>query len=189
MEKTAKLSLAALALVAWCGFSAAPAEAQYSQSYKLMKAINDGDYYAGKAAILNGAQVNGRTDHGVPYLCLAADKGDSGMVYILLDQGANPNLARPDGETALMIAAEHGYIDMASTLLAQKADPDITDRNGETALIKAARIGNRDIVTKLIDAKADLNHQDYTGKSALSYALDNRRTRVADDLKKAGATE
>ena len=189
MEKTAKLSLAALALVVWCGFSSAPAEAQYSESYKLMKAIQDGDYYAAKSAILNGAQVNGRNDHGIPYICLAADKGDRDMVYILLDQGANPNLTRRDGETALMIAADHNFVDMANTLLYFKADVNEVDRNGETALIKAARLGNREIVMKLIDAQAELDHQDYTGKSALNYALDNRRTRVADDLKKAGASD
>lgn len=88
-----------------------------------------------------------------------------------------------------MIAAEKGNADMASYLLHFKADPNEQDRNGETALIKAARIGNQDIVQKLIDAKAELDHQDYTGKSALGYARDNRRTRVADILTKAGATD
>lgn len=189
MEKRAKFTLLALAMIVIGGFGAAPAHAQYSQSYKLMKAIEDGDYYAAKAAILNGGQVNGRNDHGIPYICLAAAKGDRDMVYILLDQGANPDLARRDGDTALMIAAEHGYVDMATTILAHMPDVDAVDRNGETALIKAARLGNREIVTKLIAAKADLDHQDYTGKSALGYALDNRRTRVAKDLTKAGATD
>jgi len=50
-------------------------------------------------------------------------------------------------------------------------------------------LGERDIVDLLIDAKADLNHEDYTGKSALGYAIDNRKMSVANDLKKAGATE
>ena len=189
MEKTAKFSLLALVLVAFCGAFSGSADAQYSKGYKLMKAIKDGDYYAAKAAILTGAQVNGRDDHETPYICLAADKDDASMVYILLDQGANPDLARRDGENALMIAAEKGNADMVGYLLHFKADPNEQDRNGETALIKAARIGNRDIVQKLIDAKAEIDHQDYTGKSALGYATDNRRMRVANILKKAGATD
>ena len=189
MEKTAKFSLLVLVLVAFCGAFSGSADAQYSKGFKLMKAIKDGDYYAAKAAILTGAQVNGRDDHETPYICLAADKDDASMVYILLEQGANPDLARRDGENALMIAAEKGNADMASYLLHFKADPNEQDRNGETALIKAARIGDRDIVQKLIDAKAELDHQDYTGKSALGYARDNRRTRVVDILTKAGATD
>ena len=189
MAKTAKFSLLVLVLVAFCGAFSGSADAQYSKGFKLMKAIKDGDYYAAKAAILTGAQVNGRDEHDTPYLCLAAAKDDASMVYILLEQGANPDLARRDGENALMIAAEKGNADMTSYLLNFKADPNEQDRNGETALIKAARIGDRDIVQKLIDAKAELDHQDYTGKSALGYATDNRRMRVANILKKAGATD
>ena len=189
MEKTAKFSLIVFVLVAFCGAFSGSADAQYSKGYKLLKAINDGDYYAAKAAILTGAQVNGRDDHDTPYICIAAAKDDANMVYILLDQGANPDIARRDGENALMIAAEKGNADMVKYLLYYKADPNEVDRNGETALIKAARIGDRDIVQKLVDAKADLEHQDYTGKTALEYAVDNRRTRAADVLKKAGATD
>ncbi len=189
MKKTVKFSLIALFLVAFCGAFSGSADAQYSKGFKLMKAINDGDYYAAKSAILTGAQVNGRDDHDTPYICLAAAKGDANMVYILLEQGANPDLQRRDGENALMLAAEKGDADMTSYLLYYKADPNEQDRNGETALIKAARIGARDVVQKLIDAKADIDHQDYTGKSALGYATDNRKTRVADILKKAGATD
>lgn len=189
MEKTLKLSLAALAMIVFCGLGVAPAEAQYSENYKLMKAIKDGDYYSARAAILSGAQVNARDDHDVPYVCIVADKGDTDMLNIMLDQGANPDLARRDGENPLMIAAAKGNSAMVGVLLAHKADPNEQDKNGETALIKAARLGNRDIVEKLIAAKADIDHQDYTGKSALGYAMDNRRQRVVQVLKKAGATD
>jgi ankyrin repeat protein len=189
MEKSTKLSAIALAMIVFCGFLAAPAGAQYSENYKLKKAIGEGNQYDARAAILGGAQVNSRDEHDVPFIVMAANKGDATMVYIMLDQGGNPDLAGRDGKTPLMIAADHGYDDMAKVLISYKADVNKQDRNGETALIKAARAGDREIVEDLIKAKANLDLQDYTGKSALGYAIDNRRTRVVDDLKKAGATE
>lgn len=189
MEKSAKLSAIALALVVFCGLLAAPAFAQFSMNYKLKKAIDENNQYDAKAAILGGAQVNSRDEHGVPYIVLAANKGNASMVYMMLDQGGNPDLAARDGKTPLMVAAEHGYDDMAKVLIAYKADVNKQDRNGETALIKAARIGDREIVDELIAAMAKVDQQDYTGKSALGYARDNRQTRVVEDLKKAGATD
>jgi uncharacterized protein len=189
MEKSAKLSTIALVLIVFCGLLAAPGHAQFSMNYKLKKAIDEGNQYDAKAAILGGAQVNSRDEHGVPYIVLAANKGDASMVYVMLDQGGNPDLAARDGKTPLMVAAEHGYDDMAKVLISYKADVNKQDRNGETALIKASRLGDREIVEDLIAAKADLDQQDYTGKSALGYAIDNRRQRVVEDLKKAGATE
>ena len=189
MEKFVKLSKLTLSLVVFFAIAASPAFAQYTPNTKLKKAINESNQYDAKAAVLSGAQPNTRDQHGVPFLCLAAAKGDSGVVYILLDGGANPDMAAGGGKTALMIATENGNTDIVKVLLHFKADVNELDRNGETALIKAARLGERDIVDLLIDAKADLNHEDYTGKSALGYAMDNRKMSVANDLKKAGATE
>ncbi len=190
MEKLAKLAVISLSLVVFLAISASVAFAQYTPTSKLKKAIGESNQYDVKAAILSGAQANTRDQHGVPFICLAARKGDSGVVYILLDNGgANPDMAGRDGKTALIIATENGDTDTVKVLLHFKADVNEQDRNGETALIKAARLGERDIVDLLIEAKADLNHQDYTGKTALGYANDNRKMRVANDLKKAGATE
>lgn len=164
--------------------------AQFSATFDLHKAVKDGDYYAARNAIVKGANVNARDDYGVPLIYVAAESGNAGMVYLLVDAGANPDLTdRKTSTTALMTAAQRNNSDMAKMLIQRKANLDKEDKSGETALIKASRLGHEDIVRMLIDAGADLDHQDYTGRSALRYAEDGRKRRVVDLLRQAGASD
>ena len=59
---------------------------------------------------------------------------------ILLDAGADPNVAIPDwGGTALIIASTMGQADIVEALLDKGADPNYRDDNSFTALHAAVR--------------------------------------------------
>lgn len=53
-------------------------------------------------------------------LMLAVSHGNSDMVAMLLDAGADINIQDEDGSTALMCAAEHGRVDIVKHLLSQQ---------------------------------------------------------------------
>lgn len=59
---------------------------------------------------------------------LAVSHGRLDMVKMLLEAGADINIADEDGSTALMCAAEHGHIEIVKHFLCQPdCDSSITD--------------------------------------------------------------
>ena len=92
-------------------------------------------------------------------------------VKLLLESGAEINIADVDGRTSLSYAA--GYcnkVEIAEMLLKSKAEVDHRDRLGWTPLMFAARNQRADNTSLLLDWGADVNAQDKTGLSALAWA-------------------
>ena len=61
--------------------------------------------------------VNDRTSRGKTALHLAPQRGQSDMVRLLLNHGANIEAASEGGWTPLLIAAKAGYADVVEALL------------------------------------------------------------------------
>ena len=55
-------------------------------------------------------------------LMLASDRGHAEVVHLLLEAGADRNLANDDGDTALMLASKTGRIEVVRLLLDAGAD-------------------------------------------------------------------
>ncbi|KAH8355322.1 hypothetical protein KR093_010902 [Drosophila rubida] len=93
------------------------------------------------------ADVNIRAKkHCQTALMLAVSHGNSDMVAMLLDAGADINIQDEDGSTALMCAAEHGRVDIVKHLLSQQdCDSLIQDVDGSTAFKIAWQAGHRDV--------------------------------------------
>ena len=60
------------------------------------------------------------------------------MVQVLLEAGADKNVAKQDGATALMAAAQNGHLKVVRVLLEAGADKNAAKQNGATALMMAA---------------------------------------------------
>ncbi len=73
------------------------------------------------------------------------------IVELLIDRGADVNVATSDGLTALMVASIKGYKNIVLSLLKAGADMRKKDMFGYTALALAARLGHEEIEGILVD--------------------------------------
>jgi len=74
--------------------------------------------------------------HWTP-LMYAAREGSLEAARVLVEAGADLNLADPDGTTALVLAIINGHFDTAAMLAEKGADPNIADSAGMAALYSA----------------------------------------------------
>jgi ankyrin repeat protein len=70
-------------------------------------------------------------------LMYAARQGSLDAARVLVDAGANLDLADPDGTTALVLAIINAHYDTAKQLIESGADPNIGDATGMAALYSA----------------------------------------------------
>lgn len=69
-------------------------------------------------------------------------KGYSGIVDLLIRNGADVNHANQDGDTPLMMASQDGYYETVDLLLRNGAHCNAGNKLGNTCLILAANSGN-----------------------------------------------
>ena len=113
----------------------------------------------------------------------AAFSGDTEVMQLLLEHGADPNLATFAGTTPLMAAAGVGWVvdqtytvSMPSLLeairicLAHGADVNAVNSMGLTALLGAANKGANDIIRLLVANGARLDAVDAHGRDAYRWA-------------------
>lgn len=93
------------------------------------------------------------------------------IIKMLMDKGADVNLADKNGITPLMAASELGFA--TSLLLERKAKVNVADKHGRTALMYA--MGNRGlgVAMDLVKAGADINAQNAGGQTAVMLAIAN----------------
>merc|ERR1712037_1021524 len=102
--------------------------------------------------------VNCRVRHfDVTPLHGAASQGHKEMVKLLIESGADPNVADIDGGRPLHWAVRNGHVEVAQLLIERGANPNLTDRYGGTPLHEAATGGHVEVAQLLIERGADLN--------------------------------
>ena len=101
-------------------------------------------------------------------LLLASRHGHLEVVRLLLEFGADKDLATIEGGTALMLAAQEGHVEIARLLLDMGASKDLTTSNGTTALMLASGEGHLGVLQLLLKAGADKNLATHGGKKGLA---------------------
>jgi len=149
-----------------------------------------------------------RVDGATPF-ALAAQAGDTAVMRILLDAGADPKLTTKEGTTPLMLAAGLGrnlsYTMMTperelaacKMLLDLGADVNAVNDAGNTALHAAAHMRDEPLIQLLVDHGAKLNVKNRDGETPLAIAhrsvqlfgkpLIEEHTSAGDLLRKLGA--
>ena len=164
--------LAPLALLAALGF-AAPAMAQFTESYNFLKAVREKD--ARKAIEIidkpGNTVINTRdSDTGEAAIHIAAKRADASWVGFLLQKGANANARDREGNTPLMLATQARWGEGVQLFIQLKAQLDLQNRLGETALQIAVRNRDSSAAKMLADAGASPDINDSTGISARALA-------------------
>jgi ankyrin repeat protein len=113
----------------------------------------------------------------------AALAGDVELMRVLLENGANPNIATVGGTTALMAAAgmnwvsnqtynhgEEAYLETIKLCLQHGADINAANSLGFTALHAAAARGWESVIQLLVDNGARMDVKDVAGRTPLVFA-------------------
>jgi serine/threonine-protein phosphatase 6 regulatory ankyrin repeat subunit B len=147
--------------------------------------------------------IDARDIFGNTALIYAVGAGHLEAASLLLRQGADITLRKPNGMTVLDIAAsrEHerlfplllrerffaaarlGEFEMLAAILDEGVDVNARSFQGWTALMMAAVNGHLDATRILLNAGADLNAQDERGWDALSLAVRQGHEEIAHFLK------
>jgi ankyrin repeat protein len=160
----------------------------------IVAASHDGASEVVKFLIEKGAHISAKDGAGSTPLVAATEANDTASVKLLLQKGADVNVAGNfyeggiPGQTPLMNAAAHGNIDVIKLLLAKGADVNaigapegIHVKNGAiaygtfTPLLLAATYAPPEAVRLLLDAGAKVNVQDSRGMTPLMLAISSDR--------------
>lgn len=118
----------------------------------------------------------------------AAVHGYQEIVYLLLENGVDPNSLGEGGKGVLFFVTENVYINNELTLLKmlldKGANPNTKSAAGETILMRAVVGGNLDSVKLLLQKGADLTIKNNEGKTAVDYAKEYNQKEVLEYLEK-----
>ena len=158
----------------------------------LYMAAARGKWHAVTELIGAGADVRFRDDvySGMTTLLLAAQNGQSVVVELLLQKGADSSDKEPSsGTTALMLACRSGDLASAKILLQNRAEVDAkTEYTGSTALLMAAGDGRKDLVELLLKHGANVNTRNsYNQLTVLMFATQNGDLATVECLLAHGA--
>lgn len=130
-----------------------------------------------------GADVNLPSNNIESAMGIAAGKGDTDMVMLLLSVGASVNpLKRMEGMEHYPVSPMHcacggGHLHMVKLLHNLGADLNDTESTcGYSAMMMAAENGHKDVVLYLINHGADYNQQKHDSMNAMEMALGEKHS-------------
>ncbi len=168
-----------------------PAYAQFSDSYKFLKAVKDQDGQKVTDMLSSSAStlINTRdVTTGESALHLVILRRDASWLNFLLSKGAKPDIRDKAGNTPILAAAQLGFVDAVPILVRYNGDVNSTNGRGETALILAVQRRDIALVRQLISLGANPALRDTViGLSARDYAERDQRSgailKILDEAK------
>jgi ankyrin repeat protein len=155
----------------------------------LARALEAGHAEMARMLLARGADANAAMGpERQPALVYAARTGDAGMLRLLLDNHADPDVVGTDGLTAIAHAAARDDGAMTRTLLTAGATPDVTPVGGARSLLEAAiRDGDLTRVNLLLARGADPSGTTSSGQPVLLLAVALGDHEITTALLDAGA--
>ncbi|XP_071030370.1 ankycorbin-like isoform X1 [Oncorhynchus clarkii lewisi] len=155
---------------------------------RLMVAVEHGEVE--KVASLltkKGASVFKLDSEGKSVLHVAATRGQTECLAVMLAHGADTSVIDASGFSALHLAAKNNHQECAKKLIQSKCVLDTLDFSGKTALHHAAASGNIVIVQTLCERKCPVNVRDMDGLSPLLLSARHAHADVCSSLLDWGA--
>lgn len=159
-----------------------------ANSDDLFKAVSRGEIDKVRSLLIEkNVDPNIHDNTGSTPLITATQMNQSQIVRLLLDLGANPDIAdKKYQRTALSYAVLGGNIDMVKLLVEKGSDPSKAfGKRGITPLMKA--VENEEIFSFLLSEGADFELTDSDGWTTLFYAVSSGNLAASEKLIKAGA--
>ena len=123
---------------------------------------------------------------GTAPLQLAAHKGYTTVVELLIEYKVEVRQSNRDGQTALHLAVQHGHLDITSLLLELAPDLAAKNRKGQTALHLASLNGHAGIIERFVP-KSGVDTLDGNGDTSLKLASKNGHVPAVKVLLESGA--
>jgi ankyrin repeat protein len=157
----------------------------------LMKAVQHNDPAAVKRLIAEGVNVSELDASGDAPLVMAAYKGYTEIVRLLLEAGADVTAVDPGMKaTALHAAAYAGRTEAAKLLIEYGIDIDKQGpNNGYTALHDAIWQNNIDTAKVLISAGANLTLKSHSGETPIQFAQSHKRKEISAAIERHQTTK
>lgn len=149
--------------------SASSSDAQ--SGYDICDAARDGNELAVMELLGRGANINSTKGGHLDFspLMWASEEGNIGMLRLLLDSGADPDLRNRRGVCALLLAANKGRPDAVRLLLNKGANVHF-ETQGVSPLSAAAAHGHIEVVRMLLEKGArDRNGSAFEGASQIGH--------------------
>ncbi|XP_028273003.1 ankycorbin isoform X2 [Parambassis ranga] len=155
---------------------------------RLLAAVEHGE--AEKVASLlakKGANAVKLDSEGKSALHVAAARGQTDCLSVILAHGADLSIIDAAGFSPLHLAAKNNYVECCKKLIQGKCPIDTVDGSGKTALHHAAASGNIQIVQLLCEHKSPINLKDADGVTSLLLSAKHGHAEVCSTLLDCGA--
>ncbi|XP_077353395.1 ankycorbin isoform X2 [Festucalex cinctus] len=155
---------------------------------RLLAAVEHGE--AEKAASLvakKGASPVKLDSEGKSALHVAASRGHTDCLAVLLSHGADPTVTDAAGLNPLHLAAKNNHAECCKRLIQSKCPVDAVDGSGRSALHHAAIGGKIQTVQFLCELKSAINLKDADGHTPLLLAAKHGHAEVCITLLDCGA--
>ncbi|KAK7212205.1 hypothetical protein V2G26_019383 [Clonostachys chloroleuca] len=151
---------------------------------EMVRIINTGDEYLTRLLLGSCSQFAGQNEADVRILHLAARKGFTRIVSMLLENGLGPASPSSKYKNVFEAAAAGGHSDMLDLLWGSSG---LKDEHSGIALRSACRHGSPQMVERILRIGVDANAHDEKYGTALYAASKRGHIRVAKMLIEAGA--
>ena len=131
--------------------------------------------------------INVQNDRGRTPLCIAAWKGKEGYLALLIEAGANVDIADNDTETPVFKATKAKNNGCLAQLIAAEANINIGNHMNDIPVHVAAHNGDAECLSQLIAAGADINRRGHDKETPIYIATIQRNTECLSLLIGAGA--
>ncbi|XP_058473461.1 ankycorbin isoform X2 [Solea solea] len=155
---------------------------------RLLAAVEHGE--AEKLASLlakKGASAVKLDSEGKSALHVAAARGQTDCLSVILTHGADLSVTDAAGFNPLHLAAKNNHAECCKKLIQNKCPVDAVDSSGKTALHHAAASGNIHTVQLLCELKGPINLKDADGLSPLLLSAKHSHAEVCSALLDCGA--
>jgi len=157
-------------------------------SEEFLKTLDRRDTTAAHLFIIAGINPNARDEDEQTALMLASRRGQTDIVKVLLEKGADVSPRETKfGWTAFLLAANGGHTEVARMLLDRGVDVNMKTNEGMTGLIGAASYGHTETVELLLDRGADVNARNRYGLTPLMSAAEGGHSEIVRMLLDKGA--